>query len=177
MSADVDYERLSVPEDKPPAEYTYTERRTEIYQLMQEAGHPKNLNQTRLSGRYGVSHQQIHKDFNRLKAYRRDRAGADAVPTTEFVCEKGVRELMSNEEYAKAIDKQLSYMEWLYDEGVREKAPDKTEHSGDMDVTQQHELSDKDRDLALEVIRQRNAADPSEAPDPDTTDGPNITDQ
>ena len=71
-SNEPDYSAVSVP-TKTPTEYSYVERRAELLQLVEQAGHPLALNQGELSDRYGVSQQQISKDFDRLDEYIRAR--------------------------------------------------------------------------------------------------------
>lgn len=147
MSENIEYEEVPVPDDTHPHDYTYVERRAEIYQLMAEAGHPKNLKQTRLSERYDTAVSNINKDFNILKDYRKERAGSRVISTTEFVVEKSVRELMDRGDFAKAVDKQLDYADWLFEEGIREREPEKYEHSGEVDVR-------TDADAMVEAMRE-----------------------
>jgi len=59
-----DYATLDYP-NKPRTEWHYTHRRAELLQLVREAGHPDDLNQTELAERYGVSQQQMSKDLAR----------------------------------------------------------------------------------------------------------------
>ncbi len=73
-SNEPDYSAVSVP-TKAPTEYTYVERRAELLQLVEQAGHPRALNQAELADRYGVSQQQISKDFDRLDEYIRAHLG------------------------------------------------------------------------------------------------------
>ena len=62
MSNEPDYRAVNVPEDKPPSEYTYVERRAETLQLIEQAGHPRAINQTRLAERYGCDQSNISND-------------------------------------------------------------------------------------------------------------------
>jgi len=52
--SDVNYEAVDIPDDKPPSEYHWTERRAEILQLIEKAGHPDSISPTRLADRYDV---------------------------------------------------------------------------------------------------------------------------
>ena len=52
--SDVNYEAVDIPDDKPPSEYHWTERRAEILQLIAKAGHPDSISPTRLADRYDV---------------------------------------------------------------------------------------------------------------------------
>lgn len=49
-----DYLAVKLPA-KPRTEYSYAERRGEILQLVEQAGHPAVLNQAELADRYGVT--------------------------------------------------------------------------------------------------------------------------
>lgn len=69
-----DYAAIT-PSGKPPTEYSYTERRAELLQQIEDLGHPSALNQTELADRYDVSQQQISKDLDRLDEYIRGRLG------------------------------------------------------------------------------------------------------
>ena len=130
---DVDYDAYQVPEDKPPGEYNHHERRAEILQLMREAGHPTQLNQTRLGERYDVDQSRISRDFKRLREYIRDHLGTHRHTITDSVYRKTVKEYMDRGEYDKAIDALESWNEWLREEGVRETEPD--QQQVDMNVS------------------------------------------
>ena len=73
-SSQPDYAAIT-PSGKPPTEYSYTERRAELLQQIEDLGHPSALNQTELADRYDVSQQQISKDLDRLDEYVRGRLG------------------------------------------------------------------------------------------------------
>ena len=67
MSEAVDITEVEVPEDTPPTEYHYTERRAAILQLMESGGvPPREVNQSKLARIYDVSQPQIHKDLKWL---------------------------------------------------------------------------------------------------------------
>ena len=127
-----DYSTLPVPDDKPPTEYTWAERRSELYNLIEEAGHPRNLERTQeqLGKRYGVTQRQISDDVQAIREFEGERVGKDARAETEFVCAKAVRSLLDEGKYKEAADLQLSYFEWLQDAGVEERAADKLDIGG-----------------------------------------------
>ena len=133
MASNIDYATHPVPNDKPPDEYTWPERRSEIYNLIEEAGHPRNLERTQeqLGRRYGVSQRQISDDIEAIREYEQDRVGDDAKANTGFICQKAVRELMDDGEYKDAAELQLKYNNWLQDTGEQDKEPEKLEHSSD----------------------------------------------
>jgi len=133
MSSNPDYATLPVPDGKPPGEYTWPERRSEIYNLIEEAGHPRNLERTQeqLGNRYGVSQRQISDDIQAIRDHEAETVGDDVRANTSFVCETAVRELMANGEYEAAAKLQMQYFEWLQEAGEEDKEPDKHEVMGE----------------------------------------------
>jgi len=125
-----DYSQIDPPEQKPPAEYTYNERRAEILQLIERKGHPWGFNYTQLGERYGVTRQQIAKDFDRLKDWYGDRIGGDAKVSSDLAYRRIVQEHMDNGDYEKARRALDSWNGWLQDTGEQEKEPEQVEHSG-----------------------------------------------
>ena len=131
MSNDIDYRAIEVPTDKPPQEYTYAERRAEILQLIEEAGHPRAINQSRLGERYGCAQSNISNDVSVLREYITSNIDETTVDTiTETVYQKSIRELVDNGEYKDAVKAVESWNDWLMDRGKVEKEPDKHEVDG-----------------------------------------------
>jgi len=131
MSNEPDYRAVNVPEGKPPSEYTYVERRAETLKLIEQAGHPRAINQTRLADRYDVSQGQISQDVDRLRSFIVENIDSDTVDSiTETVYQKSVQELMSNGEYKDAVKAVESWNDWLMDRGKVAKEPDKHEVDG-----------------------------------------------
>jgi len=131
MSNEPDYRAVNVPEDKPPAEFTYVERRAETLQIIEQAGHPRAINQSRLADRYDVSQGQISQDVDRLRGYIVDNIDETTVDSiTETVYQKSVQELMSNGDYKDAVKAVESWNDWLMDRGKVDKEPDKHEVDG-----------------------------------------------
>ena len=131
MSNEPDYRAVNVPEDKPPSEFTYVERRAETLQLIEQAGHPRAINQSRLADRYDVSQGQISQDVDRLRGYIVDNIDETTVDSiTETVYQKSVQELMSNGDYKDAVKAVESWNDWLMDRGKVDKEPDKHEVDG-----------------------------------------------
>lgn len=132
MAEEPDYRAVEVPEQKPPEEYHWTQRRAEILQLVEEAGHPRAINQARLSDRYGVSEAQISKDMKRLRKYITNRIDEQRVDTiTQTVFQKAIREMVENGEYMDAVKATEKWNNWLFDRGKVDKEPDKHEVDGD----------------------------------------------
>lgn len=130
----IDYESVEIP-DIDPSEYHYTHRRARLLQLVEEAGHPDALNQTRLADRFDVSQQQISKDLDRLAEHvrarleRRDRRGF----TVDTVLQRCIRELLDDEEWRAAAKTALEYEEWAAGfsdlEKLHERVAELEEHS------------------------------------------------
>lgn len=131
--SDVKYESIPIPEDKPREEYTYTERRAELYRLVEKKGHPRNIevSQRELGERYGVSQRTISNDFEKIREYRRKHVGGGAVANTEFVAERAVRDALERGDSDEALELQLKYNRWLFDLGALDESPAKVEVSGD----------------------------------------------
>lgn len=132
MTNETDYRTVAVPEDKTPGDYHWTERRAEILQLVEEAGHPRKINQARLADRYGVSTAQICKDMKRLRKFITENIDEERVDSiTEIVYQKAVSELMDNGEYKDAVKAVESWNDWLMKRGRVDKEPDTHEIEGD----------------------------------------------
>jgi len=132
--SDVNYRAVEIPEDKPPAEYHWTERRAEILELIEKAGHPDSISPTRLAKRYGVTKGQISQDKSRLREFiagQLNEEGVDAITATVF--EVAVRELMENDEYRKAAQTVADWNDWLANRGHVSREPDRLEASVELE--------------------------------------------
>lgn len=135
------------PFDKPPEEYSYIERRAEIYSMIEDAGHPRNLerSQQELADRYGVSQPQISKDLKNIREFEGTHNGTRARAVTGWLAEKTVmkhieaaKELeeagMASEaadRFERAMEAQLQYDEYLFEVGALEAAADELRIEGD----------------------------------------------
>jgi len=146
--SDVNYEAVDIPDDKPPSEYHWTERRAEILQLIEKAGHPDSISPTRLADRYDVSKSQISQDKSRLQEFiveQIDEPAVDAITSTVF--QTAVRELMDNDEYRKAAKTVADWNDWLGDRGHVEREPDRLEANVNVD--------DESKEILRETLRRR----------------------
>lgn len=136
MNSDIDYSALSVPADKPTEEYTYNERRAAIYDMIEDAGHPRALEptQTELGEMFGVSQRQISTDIQRIREYEAEHVGENADTDTELVCRKAVMGLLEQGRFREAGELQLDYYDWLQSAGYKDKAADQL----DVDLQAQH---------------------------------------
>lgn len=129
------YAELSgqAPFDKPTTEYSTIERRSEIYGMIEDAGHPRNLerNQEQLGDRYGVSQQQISKDIDKIREFEATHNAVRAQAVTSWLAEKAVQQKIEDGNFEDAFDIQLEYVDYLFETGDIEAAPDELEISGD----------------------------------------------
>lgn len=107
-----DYGAIELPA-KPPSEYTYVERRAELLQLIEQAGHPRALHQGQLGDRYGVSQQQISKDLDRLATHIDETLGNRRALITESVFHRSISALLDEGEYRKAAQTVKDWNQWL----------------------------------------------------------------
>lgn len=109
-----DYSAVDIP-SKDRTAYTYVERRAELLQLIEEVGTPDALNQTELADRYGVSQQQVSKDFERIATHvharlvDRDRRAM----FVDTVVRRAIRGLFDEDEHRKAAKTAMEYDEWI----------------------------------------------------------------
>lgn len=146
MSNSPDYRRLSPPPEKDPTEYTYVERRAELYDMIERQGGYRNLNQSQraLGERYGVVHRTINKDIQRILEWKKEHLGEHAESELSIVQGRGVQDYLeaakehrehgryeeAGECMAKAYELASDHFDDLQEAGLKDKAPDKTEITG-----------------------------------------------
>jgi hypothetical protein len=136
-SNSVDYGAVDLPE-KPRTEWHYTHRRAELLQLVREAGHPDDLNQTELAERYDVCQQQISQDLDRLGESVRENLDLDRhFLALDSALNRCIRGLIDDGEYRKAAQTALEYDGWIQErveaerfEGRLERLEELTEQEG-----------------------------------------------
>lgn len=112
-SSSVDYSRIDLP-DKPRTDWHYTHRRAELLQLVREAGHPGELNQTELAEKFGVSQQQISKDLDRLGEHIRENTSIERrTLLVDSTINRAIRGLLNEGKYREAAKTALEYDEWV----------------------------------------------------------------
>lgn len=133
MSNEPNYRAINPPNDKPRDEYSYVERRAELYDLLEEAGHYRNLERStrELGNEYGVSHTTIQKDIKRLLAWKADHLGENAHAELETLKTKAVRDALDNNEPGEAYSIISQHLSNLQSLGIVEKEPNKHEMSGE----------------------------------------------
>ncbi|EMA44276.1 hypothetical protein [Halococcus saccharolyticus] len=114
MTDDIDYRTVEVP-DVPPEEYSYVERRAEVLDLLERAGHPRAVKQADLARRYGCTRQNIHNDLDVLAEHVADNLGDRRELISEHVFHRALNGLLDDEEWRKAAQTVKDWNEWLDD--------------------------------------------------------------
>ena len=117
------------PSEKPLSEYTYVERRAKIYDLIEEAGHYRNIEQSQhqLGERFNVSQTQIHKDIKAVNKFIADNLGNNAESELESLKNRAVQHLLMQGEPDKAYQLMADHYELLQKMGVKDKEPEEME--------------------------------------------------
>lgn len=112
---------------KDPTKYNTTERRAAILRDLIEVGHPRLLRQVALAKKYGVTQPQIHADLRALEKEIKEDMGTDAELITETFYKKAIADLIKNKRHRDANELLKAWNEWLFDKGIKSKAPEKNE--------------------------------------------------
>lgn len=129
MAETPDYRSLSPPDDKPRKEYTAVERRAELYDLIEQKGHYRNLerSQRELGRQYDVSHTTIHTDIKKILEWESENLGKKAEQELSLLKTSAVKKLIDEGKHDKAYRLAKEHYQMLQDMGVKEKEPDKQE--------------------------------------------------
>jgi DNA-binding GntR family transcriptional regulator len=135
MSDHPNYRALSPPEEKARTEYTYAERRAELYDAIERAGHYRNLERStrQLGDRYGVSHTTIRNDIERILEWKADHLGENIDAELETLKTKAVQEALEQGDAAKAYSIMSEHLRNLQSLGIKEKEPQQLEDVTDGD--------------------------------------------
>jgi transposase len=146
MSDEPNYRALSAPEDKSRPEYSYVERRAELYDLVEQAGHYRNLERSQrdLARRYGVSQATIQKDLKRIREWKADRLGDHAEAELETLKTRAVEQLLDAGKPDKAYYLMMNHYETLMEAGVKQSAADEVQVDGNMSVVELLSAEDTD---------------------------------
>lgn len=125
------YSETVVPDNKPPHEYTYHERRAELLKFIVEAGHPDRISRKRMGERYDCDPSLITKDINLLGEQIGEELNGDAEMVMSTLFRKALKELAAEEEWREAIDVGMEYQDWLFDTGEQRKEPERHEITQD----------------------------------------------
>lgn len=123
MVKEPNYRQISAPPDKPLEEYTYVERRAKIYDLIEEAGHYRNIEQSyrELGDRFGVTYQTIHNDIHAVNEWITNNMGTNAEAELSSLKNAAVQDLISRGEYDKAYRLMAEHYELLQDMGLKDR--------------------------------------------------------
>jgi hypothetical protein len=126
------YREINPPSDKDAEDYTVAERRAELFDAIERAGHYRNLQRSyrQLGRQYGVSHETIRKDINRVLEWKKENLSPHAKVELETLKTKAVQELLDRGEVAEAYKVMSTHYENLQSMGEEEKEPEQIEHSG-----------------------------------------------
>ena len=132
MTDHPNYRALSPPEDKPRTDYTYAERRAELHDMIDRAGHYRNLerSQRQLGDRYGVSHTTIRKDINAILEWKADHLGENTTAELETLKNRAVEKALEDNEPERAYSIISQHLKNLQSVGAVEQAADKHEVTG-----------------------------------------------
>ncbi|AFH22532.1 hypothetical protein OSG_eHP29_00040 [environmental Halophage eHP-29] len=127
------YREINPPTDKAKTNYTPAERRAELFDMIESAGHYRNLQKSyrQLGDRYGVSHEQIRKDIVSVLEWKEKHLAPHAKAELETLKTKAVQELLDEQEYAKAYKIMSTHYDNLQSMGEEEKEPDKHDVQGE----------------------------------------------
>ena len=125
MTSHPNYRRLAPPADKAPTEYSYVERRAELYDAIEEAGHYRNLERTRrdLGERYGVTHKTIQNDIAAINEWKAAHLGDHAEAELETLKTAAIQSLLDDGEVADAYYLMKAHFAELRDAGYKPNAP------------------------------------------------------
>ena len=132
MSNEPNYAALNPPEDDPPEEWSWADRRAEIFDLIESAGHYRKLqkSQRELARHYDVALSTIQNDIQRVNEFIADHCGEDAKHELETLKNSAIDYYLENNEPDKAYYLMNTHYEILMKAGLQDKAPDEHEISG-----------------------------------------------
>jgi|APHM01.1.fsa_nt_gi hypothetical protein len=138
MSTEPNYRSLSPPTDKDRADYSYAERRAELYDLVEKAGHYRQIeqSQTELGRRFSVSQQTIAKDLKRIREWKADHLGDTAEAELNTLKTNAVQHLLDNGDPDEAYYLMRKHYETLMDAGIKESASEEVDVSGELSVVE-----------------------------------------
>jgi hypothetical protein len=128
------YRDTTIPDGKPPEEYSYTERRAEVLQAALEMGHPDKVSRTRFAERYDVNPSTITRDIQAIREEIHEDLSVDADSVSAIVYRKAIRAKVDAGDWEAAVNILESWNEWLYDRGQQDKQADKLDVDLDASV-------------------------------------------
>ena len=134
MTDHPNYRAISPPPDKAREEYTYAERRARLYDMLDRAGHYRNLERStrELGDRFGVSHTTIRNDIQAILEWKADHLGENIEGELETLKTKAVQDALEDGDADKAYNIISQHLQNLQSIGVIDKEPEQLEHSGSL---------------------------------------------
>jgi len=170
---------------KAREEWTWAERRAELYDQIEQVGHYSALGSSlrKLADRYDVSHTTIRNDLEAIREWEAEHLGDDVEVELSMLKRSAVRDLLNEArrarragKYDKSADLKAqayrlasAHLGDLQSTGTVDHAAMKQEVAveGELDSTSTLEVDEEDRELALELIRARQERDGSADDDVD----------
>ena len=155
MTDHADYAGINPPPNKQKAEYTYAERRAELYDLIDQKGHYRNLERStrQLGDRFDVSHVTIQNDIQAILEYKTQHLGENTEAELVTLKTKAVQDALDNGDADKAYSIMSQHLQNRQSLGIIKEEPDKIEHSGQVD--QSVELDSESRDAIRDALNDR----------------------
>lgn len=116
-----DYAATEIPTGKPPEEYTYTERRADLYQQIIDLGHPDHISRVEQGDRFGVDASTISRDIQAIAQHVRESRIDDLdrrVLDVQASVSRAVRELQQTDDVddtVRAAELAMEYDDWCWD--------------------------------------------------------------
>lgn len=186
MSNEPNYREFVPDPDKPRTEYTWRDRRSELYDRIEKVGTWRNLPKSlRALGReYDVAHTTIRNDIDSLLEWEGSHLSDDTEANLSLLEKSASKDLTdaarykrqqaantdNPEERAKYLKQSAELKQKAYRlarnqldahlaTGEIERPADKVDLDADVDSDTTVSLDDDDRELALEFMRERQARD------------------
>lgn len=135
MTNDPDYRAIQPDPTKPKTDYNWAERRADLYKMIQKVGHYQALyaraSTRELGARYGVSHTTIRRDISAINEWQAENLGDHAEHELETLKNAAIESYIADENHEKAYYLMKNHYELLMEAGLKEKAADELELSGD----------------------------------------------
>lgn len=178
----------ALDDSKRREDWTWAERRAELYDMIERAGDWRNLSSSlrELGDRYDVSHTTIRNDIDAILEWEADHLGSDVEVELSMLQRSAVQDYLREArqkrkagDYKKAAELKAraykvasSHLSDLQSTGELDHAARKQEVALDAEVdsTTSFEVDDETRELALEVVRAQQQSDAGDR-DEDDVDG------
>jgi hypothetical protein len=160
------YERVSVPREKQPAEYSTHERRAAVLEEIVDAGEPSAVHQGNLADRFDVHESTISRDMDRIGESLLENIGAEnAVIDAYAHMQQTVRDLREEGRIKWAWEVRKDWLDFLLEHGAVNRAAE--EQKVDMDVRSRRS------EVSYRVVRE---GDGEPLPTTETDDGEDVVD-